>query len=369
MTSTAPARRGNGNANPNLSGLQLQHGGPDRVGQGTAIEQSRAAAEVFASVLAAKECPRNETRAMERMEQSCRMQSLSERAFFRFSRGGGQVNGKSVHLARELARCWGNVQYGVSELRRDDGAMQSEMQAFAWDLESNTRPSAVFIVPHKRDKRGGPEALVDMRDIYENNANNGARRVREAIFNVLPIWFVEQAADLCRKTLEDGGDVPLPQRRSKSLKAFEGIGVSEQRLVDKLGKQVDRWIGGDLATLTVIYASIKNGEATVEDEFPTNPVTADEIRASRTPNRRNQQATTPTEQPAPSPEPAPDTTAPGPPATSDEDTVWEQILAMSPADWDTGRVEQDFQGFTKCSPAKADADTMRRYLTHLQGGA
>jgi hypothetical protein len=54
--------------------------------------------------------------------------------------------------------------------------------------------------------------LVDMRDIYENNANNGARRLREAIFAILPAWFKEEAKELCSKTLEGGGDKPLAQR-------------------------------------------------------------------------------------------------------------------------------------------------------------
>lgn len=254
------------------SPVPLPHPTAQRIGQATAIEQSRAAAEVFASVMAADARPRNEQRAIRSMNDACRMRELAERAFFRFNRGGQNVTGPTVHLARELARCWGNIQYGVAELRRDDDHGQSEMQAFGWDLETNARVSAIFIVPHKRDKRGGPEALTDMRDVYENNANNGARRVREALFAVLPLWYVEQAKALCTKTLEDGGGKPLPQRIAASIEAFAGLGVSEHQLEEKVGRPSQVWTALDLAPLTVIFQSIKRGEATRDEEFP--PVVA-----------------------------------------------------------------------------------------------
>lgn len=252
---------------------------PTRIGQGTAIEQQRAAAEVYAAVLAAKQAPRDEQRAIRVMSDACGMDELAERAFFRFARGGSQVTGATVHLARELARCWGNIQYGVSELRRDDDHGQSEMQAFAWDMESNARAASIFIVPHRRDKRGGGEDLTDARDIYENNANAGARRVREAIFSVLPLWFVEKAQDLCRKTLTAGGGKPLQERIADVIDWFGRLGVTEEQLIAKVGRPTRSWTELDIAPLGVIYRSIRNGETTKEREFPAagTAVTADQI--------------------------------------------------------------------------------------------
>ena len=193
---------------------------PTRVGQGTAVEQSRAVAEVHAAIVVAQQCPRDVQAAVAEMRRSCMQTALAKRAFFRYNRAGSTVSGPSVHLARELARCWGNVQYGIAELRRDDEYGQSEMQAFAWDVEKNSRASTVFVVPHKRDVKGGPKALVDMRDVYENNANNGARRVREMILAILPPWFVEEAKELCSKTLEEGVGKSLDQRVADGIQAF-----------------------------------------------------------------------------------------------------------------------------------------------------
>ncbi len=254
---------------------------PSRVGQGTAVEQSRAVAEVQSAIVVAQQCPRNIPAAIGQMEDSCRQKHLADRAFYRFNRGGesGNVTGATIHLARELARCWGNVQYGLVEMRRDDDYAQSELQAWAWDVQTNTRVSTTFIVPHKRFTKKGVTVLTDMRDIYESNANNGARRVREMVFSILPPWFVEQAKDLCNATLENGGGVPLAKRISDGIKGFEGIGVSVDQLEAKYGPS-GKWSAHTVAQLGIVYTSINRGETTKDEEFPPVRVTAEEITAS-----------------------------------------------------------------------------------------
>lgn len=242
---------------------------PARIGQATAVEQSRAVAEVQAAVIVAQQCPRSVSAAIRNMEETCRQPELAKRAFFRYSRGGDPITGASVHLARELARCWGNVQHGITELSRDDAHGESEMQAWAWDVETNTRSSNTFIVPHRRDTKQGVRELKDMRDIYENNANNGARRLREAIFSVLPAWYVARAESLCQATIEDGGGEPLPVRITKLVLAMEKLRVSPGRIAAKFGyASVDELTATDLAQLAVVYDSLKQGTVSVDEEFP-----------------------------------------------------------------------------------------------------
>lgn len=254
---------------------------PSRIGQATAVEQSRAIAEVQAAIIVAQQVPRNQQAAIAEMRTVCGLSIVAERAFFRFPRGGTNVSGASVHLARELARCWGNVQYGINELRRDDDAGQSEMQAWAWDVEKNTRVSATFISPHKRDKRGGAEKLVDLREIYEQNSNVGARRVRESIFAVLPDWFIEEAKALCEETMSGKGTGrPLAQRVADAVKVFDSRGVSVDQLEDKCGRPTSKWTEKDLGELLVIYTALGSGEVRVEDEFPSKKVTAAELTAA-----------------------------------------------------------------------------------------
>jgi hypothetical protein len=241
---------------------------PSRVGQATAVEQSRAIAEVHAAIVVAQQCPRDVQQAIRDMRDSCRQRALADRAFFRYSRGGGPVTGPSIHLARELGRCWGNIQWGINEMRRDDEYGQSEMQAWAWDVQTNARSSNAFIVPHRRDTSNGPKALTDQRDIYENNANNAARRLREAIFAVLPTWFVEEAKDICNQTLNDGGGKPLAKRVEEALNGFGLMSITEAQLEEKLGLPVAKWTERDVAQLGVIYKSIQRGESLKDEEFP-----------------------------------------------------------------------------------------------------
>lgn len=253
---------------------------PQRVGQATTVEQSRAVAEVQASIVLAQQRPRDTQAALRSMRESCRMTRLAERAFFRYKRSTENVSGPTVQLARELARIWGNISYGVSELARDDGHAQSEMQAWAWDLETNVRPAQIFIVPHKRDTKQGVKQLVEMRDIYEQNTNQAARRLRQQIWAILPPWYVDEAVDLCAQTLRDGGGEPLAKRIAKALELFAaGPKVRAEQLERRVGRDTARWDEHDLAQLTIIYKSLERGEIRVDDEFGEPPVTAAEIQA------------------------------------------------------------------------------------------
>lgn len=256
-----------------------------RLGQGTAVEMSRAVAEVHAAMYAAREFPRNEDQAGRDMENSCRRPVVAERAFYRLPRAGQVVTGPTVHLARELARCWGHIQHGVVELRRDPVARQSEVLAFAWDVQTGTRVVNTFIVPHQRDKKDKatgktmPEDLLALQDIYESNANAGARRLRECIYGVLPPWFTERAKELCRKTNEDGGGVPLGDRVEKAVLAFAGLGVTVEQMEAKLGMLRLRWTGHEIALLTTVYRSLQAHETSLEDEFPPPLLSEAELTA------------------------------------------------------------------------------------------
>lgn len=253
---------------------------PAFIGQGTAVEQSRAVAEVQAAVVVARQFPRNEAQAVGKMRTGFSQHSLAVRSFFRFRRGSSQVSGETIQFAKELARCWTNVHYGVHELRRDDAAGESEMQAWAWDLETNERASTTFIVPHTRwTKDSGGTRLEDPRDVYENNSNNGARRLREMIFSVLPDWFREQAKEVATNTVERGqGDKPLAQRVADCIAHFEGLGVTVEQLEEnRSGRPSGKWTNLDLGQLSIVSESIRRGEITVEEEFPQQRVTVAEI--------------------------------------------------------------------------------------------
>jgi hypothetical protein len=241
------------------------------VSQATAVEQSRAIAEVQAAVIVAQSVPRDIERAYAEMRETTGRLATANKAFYSVPNRGA---GPSVHLARELARIWGNLDYGVKELRRDDDAGISEVEAFAWDMQTNVRSRRLFVVPHERMKKGKREPLTDLGDIYLNNQNVGARAVRECIFTVLPAALTDEAEDNCRATLEKGDGVPLDQRIANMVAAFQAEGVSAARLEKRIGRKRGQWTPADLAQMGVTFQSIRRGDTTIADEFPDDRPTA-----------------------------------------------------------------------------------------------
>lgn len=235
------------------------------VTQATAVEQARAVAEVQAAIVVAQQMPRDMGRAYAEMRDACGRLALANRAFYNVPNRG---TGPTVHLMRELARIWGNIDYGVRELRRDDEAHMSEVQAFAWDQQTNVRSTRTFQNPHARMKGRARQELTDLGDIYLSNQNIGARAVRECISTVLPVAFVDEAVDICRATLEKGEGVPLAERVSKMLAAFATLGITEARIERKVGRKRSAWGPGDLADLAVAHTSITREGIPVEDVFP-----------------------------------------------------------------------------------------------------
>src|SRR3546814_1560898 len=132
-----------------------------------AIESERAVAESQAKMLLAQKFPRDEAAAFAKAMAACQRPSLAAAAFYSYTRGGETISGPTIRLAEELARCWGRIEYGVRELSRRDG--ESEMQAYAIDLENLAWSTKNFAVRHVRDTRGGQKMLTDGRDVYERS--------------------------------------------------------------------------------------------------------------------------------------------------------------------------------------------------------
>ena len=168
-------------------------------------------------------------------------------------------------------------------MRRDDVAGVSEIQAFAWDVQTNTRSTRTFQVPHQRMVKGERKPLVDLGDVYLNNQNIGARAVRECIFTVLPTWLTESAQELCAKTLRDGEGTPLPDRIEQMVAWFaQSFGVAQQQLEDKIGRKRGQWDAGDVAAMKILGQSIQRGEVRADEEFAPR-VTADDFTAPTAP--------------------------------------------------------------------------------------
>ena len=242
--------------------------------QATAVEQTRAAAEVAAAVSVAKQFPRDMAKAVEQMRQACSQKSLADRAFYSLPRAGGRVEGSTVHLARELARCFGNLDFGIRELRRDDELHESEILAWAWDQENNARQSRSFVVPHARMKDKKRQPLTDLSDIANNNNSVAARALRECILTLLPVWFREEAEAQAAKTLAGkSAEKPIAEQAAEATKHFtETYGVTVEQIEKRLARPRAKWTTHDMATLRVLNSELQRGEKDVETEFPEEAV-------------------------------------------------------------------------------------------------
>lgn len=246
----------------------------DKINQGTvAIEASRAIAEAQGKLVIAKRFPRDEVEAYAKAMEACQRPTMAAKAFYSFPRGGQTVEGPTIRFAEELARCWGNIDYGIKELSQDDG--KSEMQAYAWDLETNAQSVQNFTNPHQREQGKKMVNLTSQRDIYENNANMATRRLRSRILAILPSWFVEDAIEECKKTLAGRNDTPLIDRVKKMVVAFAKIGVTQDQIEKRLKKKIDTMNADDFVEYTGIYNAIKQGESKIAEWFESDPIASD----------------------------------------------------------------------------------------------
>lgn len=245
----------------------------------TEMMVSRQAQEVQMAMYVAKKFPRDENASYGRIMNACKRQKLAECAMYEYPRGGENVTGPSIRLAEALAQNWGNLDYGITELEQKPG--ESTVMAYCWDLETNTRQTKIFSVPHIRQTKKGAKALTDPRDIYELVANQGARRVRACILGVIPGDIVEAAIEQCAKTLQ-GGKEPLIDRVRKMAAAFyDNFSVPLECLEQYIGCKADAFTEQSIIRLRGVYTAIKEGRANREDYF-TMPSSGEEHDAPKT---------------------------------------------------------------------------------------
>lgn len=242
------------------------------------VAQSRQAQEVQAAMVIAQKFPRDTMRAYSRIMEDCKRKTLAEKSVYAYPRGGTTVSGPSIRLAECLARAWGNMDFGITELERKPamGSIPGEsvIMTYCYDLETNTKSTTVFTVRHSRDKNINvngtkkkiQEQLTDERDIYEMIANQGARRLRACILKMIPVDIVESAVDQCEKTME-GGQGPLIDRVRAVVLAFQAYAVTQEMIEKRLGHKIEATSEAELVKLKAIGNSLKDGAASREDFF------------------------------------------------------------------------------------------------------
>lgn len=226
----------------------------------------REVAKVQAARILARTFPRNPQEAMDRILTACTRETLAEEALYEYAKGGTKIEGPSIRLAEELARQWGNIDYGTVEVDRAGG--YSVVEVHAMDSETGTNREMTWKVRHWRDRQGGAGyALTDERDVYENFANQAARRLRACVLAVIPSDVVDAAVKQVKATLTTKVKL-TPERLQHMVEAFEKFGVTREHLEKRIQRRLDSITPALFVQLSKIYNSIQDGMSRPGDWFP-----------------------------------------------------------------------------------------------------
>ena len=239
----------------------------------TEVKSQREASEIQAMVFMAKQFPRNQIQAADRILNACTRQTLADSAVYSYPRGGQNVEGPSIRLAEVLAQNWGNLDFGIRELSQENGV--STVEAYAWDLETNVRQAKVFQVAHKRMAKGGTKTLTDPRDIYEMVANQGSRRLRACILSIIPGDIVEMAVKQCSVTQATSvGATPeeIKETIRKLTDTMGKFGITAENIQDRYQCRLEAIRPAQIVELRKIYTSLKDGMSKPSDWFAIQEV-------------------------------------------------------------------------------------------------
>lgn len=218
--------------------------------------------EQSALVAIAQKMPRDEAKAISRIMDAAKRETVAENAIYAYQNGNQLVKRPSIRAAETLARYWGNIDFGIKELHRDYRGNFSEVMAYAWDLETNTRQVKTFKVNHSR-----LAPRVSSREIYEKVSNEGARCLRACILGLIPNDIVENFIVECEKTLAGDNSTPLAERAIAIILIFEELGISQALIEKRFACDFEQFNENQLVELRIIYKSIKDNFQSAEAFF------------------------------------------------------------------------------------------------------
>ncbi|WP_429336626.1 hypothetical protein [Paraburkholderia sp. 35.1] len=236
---------------------------------GARQDQSRELADLQVTYLMAQQFPRDEVRAIDRIENAFTRLGLAEKAQYAYSRGGTEIRGPSIKAMEQIAAIWGNVDAAWRERSRGvdaRGVPFSEVEAVAVDLQTRTRKRIAFIVPHWRDTNKGGYMLKDERDIYELCANQAQRRVRACLEAIIPGDVIDTAMVQADKTLKAKADTS-PEAMAKMVDAFGEYGVTKEMIERRIQRRLDAIAPAQVVGLKRIYASLRDGMSEASEWF------------------------------------------------------------------------------------------------------
>ena len=245
---------------------------------GSEIVEAQQRAEIDVQIATAKNYPRD----LRGVKDSCVAivtmdKETAESCRYVLPRGGKNISGGSVHLARILAQQYGNLRVESKIKAITESEIISE--GIAFDLQTNYAVKvevrkSILQNEYKDGKKTGKKTRMneDMITVTGNAAN--AISLRNAIFSIVP----KAITDSCYKasieviTGDLSDETKLIGARKKALDYFkDNYKASEDAVLKALGlTSVNQIHAEQIADLRGMIQSLKDGDTTPEMLFGVN---------------------------------------------------------------------------------------------------
>lgn len=239
-------------------------------------------AQIDVQISTAKAYPRSIKRSTENAIAIVTLdKETAQTCTYSVPRGGKAITGPSVHLAKILAQCWGNMRVDAKVVDIDQKQVTSE--AVCFDLENNLAIKAQV----KRSIVGRQGRFNDDMITVTGNAANSIA-LRNAILSVIPRAIVDKVYNAAKQTIT--GDISDKTKLiARRKQVFDGLketyGITEAEVLKAVGKAaIDHITPDDLVVLIGIGQAIMDGDTTVDQAFRSGPAqkkTAEEREVER----------------------------------------------------------------------------------------
>jgi len=240
-----------------------------------AVAASEASKErLRAAFIMARQFPRNEERARQRILSACNRPRFAEKAQYAKPVGGRKIIGPSIRLAEEVIRHWGNLSAETAIVFED--AERRRIAISVIDLETNvrhTREMTIKKTVERKDPRG--RTIISQRtnstnevtylvaatedELLVKEAALVSKAIRNESLRCIPADIVEDALHQVQKTTVGEFTKDPAEARRKMIDSFGAIGVSVGMLEDYLGHKADFITPPEFVELRGVYRSLKDG--------------------------------------------------------------------------------------------------------------
>lgn len=233
------------------------------------IEMQRATAQVLASFEFAIRRPRDEENCYDRIMQLCDNIAFASDALYRKPVGGGQIaEGVGIKATKAIMRIWGNIDAGYIEHGSYD--TESQVEAYCYDLESNTRFCERYTVKHERLANQEIKPVKDPAQIAVLVKARSSIEVRNCIQSVIPDFIWEEVKTKCKRV--SYSTVPNVQEAWKGhVERWARVGVNETslfRYVNRKPNEKDKLNPADIVDLRLLWTACADDPSTLDVAFP-----------------------------------------------------------------------------------------------------